>query len=116
MPPTKRSTGALLDMSAIAAQRGIRPFDVLMLVRRPGYVHLFQILHEEMISVPRALVQNVERFQSNFCAWYTPVWDPVDRCFDHMHEMKKKTSFNQFISFVDATVRLCTSTTDALRS
>lgn len=89
MPPTKRSTGALLDMSAIAAQRGIRPFDVLMLVRRPGYVHLFQILHEEMISVPRALVQNVERFQSNFCAWYTPVWDPVDRCFDHMHEMKK---------------------------
>lgn len=64
-----RNTVSLPDVATIATQRGLRrPFDVLLLMRQTGYVSLFQILHEEMIPVPWALLMNVERFQSHFCA------------------------------------------------
>lgn len=63
-----RNTVSLPDVATIATQRGLRrPFDVLLLMRQTGYVSLFQILHEEMIPVPWALLMNVERFQSHFC-------------------------------------------------
>lgn len=75
-----RNNKSLLDTTTIATQRNLlRPFDVLLLVRRAGYVSLFQIIHEEMIPVPRALVMQVEHFQSHFCSWAPLERDPGDR-------------------------------------
>lgn len=44
--------GGPIDAARLATEHGIRPFDVLLRLRVPGYVTLFQLWYEEMLPIP----------------------------------------------------------------